>query len=326
MRNLIIPFIILLTFVFSCRENETESLEQKNASYDVYISGKDNGDLCYWKNNVKHILNYNLPIGENPTKIFIDNNNVYVKGRYGFWKNGNYTTYKQELGTPFNVDIFDMYVKNGNLFLVGYTTINVGSSFLSEFCYWKNSVKNSLYTDTYTYNDQCTITEFNSDVYVGANKRENGVYKSGYFKNTTFHSLFSSLTLASMSTNVISDNDNVFFSTHEFYKNLNTNIQVNIPFLLPNGYYGTNEPTIDGNDFYNNANYDYFLKNGNFIYNPNSSKPLIKDLKVVDQNIYTIRHDPNNIEFKVYINNIETQSIQNLNFDSSFNNITVIKL
>ncbi|WP_312346010.1 hypothetical protein [Chryseobacterium binzhouense] len=116
MRNLILPFILLLALIFSCRENETEDLEQKNASYDVYISGKDNGDLCYWKNNVKYILNYNLPIGENPTKIFIDNNNVYVKGRYGFWKNGNYTTYKQELGTPFNVDIFDMYVKNGNLF------------------------------------------------------------------------------------------------------------------------------------------------------------------------------------------------------------------
>lgn len=71
---------------------------------------------------------------------------------------------------------------------------------------------------------------------------------------------------------------------------------------------------------------DAYYKNSNFINTSNSSKPIIVDLKVMDQNIYMIRQDPNNIEFKVYISNVETQSIQNLNFDSSFNNITVVKL
>ncbi|MCX8532883.1 hypothetical protein [Chryseobacterium luquanense] len=327
MRNLILPFILLLTFVFSCRENDVdEGLEQKNASYDVYISGKDNGDFCYWKNNVKHLLNYNLTTNETPTKIFVDNNNVYVKGRYGFWKNGNYTTYKQELGIPSTsvIDIFDIYIKNGNIFFVGYTWASVSSTTLAEFCYWKNGIKNLLFTDILAYNDQCTITEFNSDVYVGAIKKENGIRKSGYFKNTTFNPLFDSSTVSYQNTNVISNDNNVFFSCQQFYKNLQTNIQVTLP-LLPNGFYG-GKPALDENDCYTNAGNDYYYKNGNIIHTPNLSNPLIKDLKVMDQNIYMIRQDPNDIEFKVYINNVETQSIQNLNFDSSFNNITVVKL
>jgi len=325
MRTLILPFLLILTLVFSCRTESDGMLEKKVASYDVYVSGKNNGQLCYWKNGIQNSLANTL--NETPTKIFVDNNDVYVKGRYGFWKNGNYTTYKQASGLPSQsiIDIFDFHVKNGDIYFVGYTWTSIPSSSPVEFCYWKNGMKQLLFIDLFTYNDQCTITEFNSDVYVGAIKNENGVYKSGYFKNTTFYPLFNSSGAVGQNTNVISSNNNIYFSSQQFYKNLQTNNQVSIP-LLPSGYYGGNKPAIDENDFYNNGNIDYYYKNGNIIYNANLSKPMIEDLKVMDQNIYMIRKDPNDIEFKVYINNVETQSIQNLNFNSSFNNLTVVKL
>jgi hypothetical protein len=48
MRNLILPFILLLTFIFSCRENDVDDgLQQKTASYDVYVAGKENNNACY---------------------------------------------------------------------------------------------------------------------------------------------------------------------------------------------------------------------------------------------------------------------------------------
>ncbi len=322
MKTLILPFLSLLMFLFSCREDSIGTIEKTMISYDVYVSGKDNNQLCYWKNGIKHNIT-NILTESEPSKIFVSGNNVYIQGRYGYWMNGNYTTYHQATGiTPSSIiDIFDLYVKNGNVYFVGYTW-NSPSSF--EFCYWKNGIKNLLFTDNSVYNDFCTITEFNSDVYIGAIKKENGIYKSGYFKNTTFYPLFNSPTLEPQNTHVISNNDHVYFSTQQFYMNLQTGNQVNIP-PLPNGYYNRNIPSIDQNDLYNNGFLDYYYKNANLIYNPNILNPIIRDLKITDQNIYMIRTDPNELEFKVYINNIETQTIQNVNFGSSFNNITVVK-
>jgi len=325
MKNLILPFVLLLTFVFSCRESDfDEGLEKKTASYDVYISGIDNGDLCYWKNNVKHLLNYNLAPNEAPTKIFIDNNDVYVKGRYGYWKNGNYTTYRLASNIPSQstIDIFDFHVDNGDVYFVGYTWTNISSSTPAEFCYWKNGSKNLLFTSMTTHNDFATITVFNSDVYIGANKEVNSTITGGYFKNFVFNPLTNATSLP-QHTFVVSNDNHVYFSSIFFYKNLITGIETPI---TPTTYTRRYQPTLDLNDVYINGEMDTYYKNSTLINTSNSSKPIIVDLKVMDQNIYMIRKDPNNIEYKFYINNVETQSIQNLNFDSSFNNITVVKL
>ncbi|KFF00210.1 hypothetical protein IX39_06005 [Chryseobacterium formosense] len=324
MKNLILPFVLLLTLVFSCRESDVDEGLEKTASYDVYISGKDNGDLCYWKNNVKHSLNYNLSPEEAPTKLFVDNNDVYVKGRYGFWKNGNYTTYRQASNSPsqFALDIFDFHVNNGEIYFVGYTWSNISSSTPAEFCYWKNGSKNILFTSTTAHNDFATITVFNSDVYIGANKDIGNVITGGYFKNSVFYPL-SNATSFPQHTFVVSNDNQVYFSSIFFYKNLITGIETPI---TPTTYTRNYKPALDLNDVYINGGMDSYYKNSTYIYTANLSKPIIVDLKVKDENIYMIRMDPNNIEYKVYINNIETQSIQNLNFNSSFNNITVVKL
>lgn len=329
MKNIFLPFILLLTFVFSCRENDNEEiLEKKNQSYDVYVSGVNNGNLCYWKNTVQHTLNYTSMQPENPSKIIVDNNNVYVKGRYGFWKNGNYTTYRQLAGIPnqATIDIFDFFVKNDDIYFVGYTWTTISSSTPAEFCYWKNNVKNLLFTDLGTYNDMCTITVLNSDVYVGAIKSINGLLVGGYFKNNNFFPLANAQTSPQI-TNVVSKDGNIYFSSESFFKNLQTNVETTFtPLNNPNIGYILYPSCLDGNNLYINCKYDSYYKNATLINNINSSLNIIEDLNVTDQNIYMIRTNVNNFEYKLYINNIEAQTIQNNNFNSSFNNITVVKL
>ena len=182
MRNLILPFLLLLTLVFSCKENDDGMLEKNVASYDVYVSGRKNGQLCYWKNGIQYNIANGSVLENNPTKVFVDGNDVYIKGRYGYWKNGNYTTYQQAAGVtdPSGIDVYDFYVKNGNIYFVGYVLTNVSSSTIYDFCYWKNGIKNLLFTDNSGYNNRCTITEFNSDVYIGANKKINGILTGGW--------------------------------------------------------------------------------------------------------------------------------------------------
>lgn len=294
---------------------------QKVNSYDVYVSGKDNGQLCYWKNGIKHDIT-NVPTDSNPSKIYISGNDVYIKGRYGFWKNGNYTTYYQaaNLTTQDRIDIFDFYVKGGNIYFVGITSSNINpAADKFEFCYWKNGIKFFLFKDTSGYNDNCTITEFNSDAYVGGEKKINGVLTQGYFKNTTFYPL---TTNSENQTNIISNDNNIYLAGREFYKSLVTGVLTNYTVPIYSPYY---TPALDHNDIYINGRNEFYYKNAVQIPTVNTSKPVIKDLKITDQNIYMVRTDPNNTAFKIYINDVETQSIQNLNFGSSFNNITVVK-
>lgn len=313
-------FLFLSIFLVSCKQDD-EDIIQKVNSYDVYVSGKENGQLCYWKNGIKHNID-NILLDSNPSKIYISGNDVYLKGRYGFWKNGSYTTYHQvaNLTTQDRIDIFDFYVKNGNIYFVGITSSNINpATDKFEFCYWKNGIKFFLFKDTSAYNDNCTITEFNSDTYVGGEKKINGVLTQGYFKNTTFYPI----TINSQNqTKIISNDNNLYLSGQEFYKNILTGTLTHYTEPISFPYY---TPALDHNDVYINGVNEFYYKNALQISATNSSKPIIKDLKVTDQNVYMVRTDPNNTEFKVYINGVETQSIQNLNLESTFNNITIVK-
>ncbi|MBK1897487.1 hypothetical protein [Chryseobacterium paridis] len=319
--RIFLPFLLILGFFISCKSDDAEMLEQKTNSYDVYVSGKENNQFCYWKNGIKHNIATNSS-ESNPSKVFVSGNEVYIKGRYGYWKNGNYTTYYQAAGMTSSdvIDIFDFYVKGGNIYFVGYTwqpTNPAPDKY--EFCFWKNGVKTLLFKDTFTYNDNCTITEFNSDVYVGAQKKLSGNTNQGYFKNTTFYPITTS---SQNFTEIISNENNVYFTSFNFYKNLITGVQTSFtPTPTTGGYL----PALDLNDVYINGRTGIYYKNSNLIYS-SSPSPIIRDLKVTDQNIYMVRSTLNNTEFKIYINNVETQAIQNTNFDSAFNNITVVKL
>ncbi len=319
MKALILSFSFLLMFIFSCKTDDSEILE-KTASYDVYVSGKQNGLFCYWKNGIKYnIANNSSESG--PSKIFISGADVYIKGRYGYWKNGNYTTYAQAAGINGldAIDIFDFYEKDGNIYFVGYTWQSSNPSpDKYEFCYWKNGVKTLLFKDTLTYNDGCTITEFNNDVYVGARKSNtSGGFDKGYFKNSTFNSISTS-SYGQDFTYVISNEARVYFTSINYYKDLISGLQTS---FIPTPTTGSYQPALDYNDVYINGRLGVYYKNSNLI---NSANPylIIEDLKVVDGNIYMVRSDITG--YKVLINDVESQYISNSNA-SSFNNITVIK-
>ncbi|MCY0978119.1 hypothetical protein PGH12_17320 [Chryseobacterium wangxinyae] len=68
MKNLILPFLLILTLVFSCRSEDYGLLEKKVNSYDVYVGGTENLQVCFWKNNQKTIL----PGGDNLNGVQIE--------------------------------------------------------------------------------------------------------------------------------------------------------------------------------------------------------------------------------------------------------------
>lgn len=319
MKTLILPFLFLLAFLVSCGQDEEVSVQKTN-SYDVYVSGKENSHFCYWKNGTKHNIT-DIPAESAPSEIFVDANDVYVKGRYGYWKNGNYITYAQAAGTTSQdvIDIFDLFVKNGNVYFAGYTwQTNNPATDKFEFCYWKNGAKILLFKDSSTYNDNCSITEFNNDVYVGAQKNTSGIMNHGYFKNNVFYPVATGYQYI---TEVVSNETNVYFSSLFYYKNLISGLQTN---FTPTPTSGSYKPALDQNDVYINGRFAMYYKNSVAIAFT-SPFPIIQDMKVTDQNVYMIRNNFNNTEYKVFINDVETQSLQNVNSASSFNNIAVVK-
>lgn len=308
----LLSFLFLLTFIFSCRENNTEELEKTVASYDVYIAGRENNQSCYWKNGQKTNLPPSVYI---PRKIIAENNHVYIAGRIPtvpmnyqtFWKDGIRFDLDQYLNVPVtNVpQIFDFYVKNGDIYLLGQAT-NLNPATPSqrfEFCYWKNGVKTILFTDEFTQNDSGSITVHDSKVYVSAHKKINGVTNFGYFINTTFYPLNTNYTYRN---GIASNNSNLYLygtGATLFYRNLLSNIQT--PILSPS-VGAIDKIILDNNDVYLQSKNKYY-KNGSEVLITDPQYNLIQEMKVLDQNIYMIRYNDNG-EQKVFINNVEIQS------------------
>jgi hypothetical protein len=326
----LLPFLSLLVFLFSCREDSTETLEKSPASYDVYIAGKENNQPCYWKNGQK----VNLPPAPyTPRKIIVENNHVYIAGRIPtvpinyqtFWKDGVRFNLDQYLNVPINnvPQIFDFYVKDGDIYLLGQATnLNPATpSETFEFCYWKNGVKTILFTNQFTITDSGSITVYDSKVYVSSHKKINGVTNFGYFINTTFYPLNANYTYRN---SIASNDSNVYlFGTGStlFYRNLLTNVQT--PITNP-AVGGINRISLDGNDVYLQETTKY-LKNGSVVPITDPQYSSIQDMEVLDQNIYMIRYN-NTGGYKVFINDVETQSLTPpYSFDNGYYSIDVVQ-
>ena len=144
----------------------------------------------------------------------------------------------------------------------------------------------------------------------------------GYFKNTVFNAVSNAVSLP-QNTFVTSNENNIYFSSLYFYRNLITGVNTNFTATPATGNY---EPTLDFNDVYINGHMNAYYKNANLINAVHSSEAVINDLKAVNGNLYMIRSNPNATVFNVYINGVITQTMANSTLDSSFNNITVVKL
>lgn len=342
MKNLILPFILLLTLVFSCRENDIdEGLEKKTGSYDVYVAGTNDNKASYWKNNVLNYLNG----GNNliAQKIIIENNNTYILGNnsstapqeYYFWKNNIKEDLRTYLGisTAYPYQITDMAIDNGDTYFIGYYD-TFSTTFRYEFCIWKNGVKTVLNTSNDNIYNRLKINIFNHETYVSAitNNISSSNFQSGYYVGTTFHSIPNISWVCNFSQNSTGINFLYIRDGKYYYRNLSTNIET---LVSNNNYPNLGEGKIisetNSSDLYV-AGYSH-LENNYFKNNIQTAFPIdptysrIKDMFVLDNNLYTIKHQPNPYSSKVYINNVETQNITNASTstNNTFNSIYVVQ-
>ncbi|MFC7346188.1 hypothetical protein ACFQO9_05560 [Chryseobacterium zhengzhouense] len=343
MKNLILPFVLLLTFVFSCRENDIdEGLEKKTASYDVYVAGKENNSACYWKNGIK----IDLINGSNitPRKIIVENNDVYIFAMsdisqdYYIWKNNVKIAVNQHIGMNNNTtnpadyahSIDDFLVDQGNIYLFGIVTspiVQIPSTitYTRELCYWKNGLKTVLFTQNFpnpqNYVTTRNFTIYNGDVYIPVNKMLNNLVDSpievGYFKNNSYNIISpysGQKNFRNISSNGLGD---IYLSMYDkltdksYFKNIITNTDSYISQTVKGKF------KIDGTDIYDFSNGSDYLKNDNAIsFSYALGFNRIEDFFALDQNIYQIRSKSTSDikdSYKVYINNVETQHINHVN-------------
>lgn len=344
MKTFILPFILLLTFVFSCRENDIDEGLEKTASYDVYVGGTENLQVCYWKNNQKTIL----PGGDNLNgiQIVVDNNDVYVLAVnvdfisnipvWYFWKNGVKYDVAQYLNVapntaaePGKLTLFNkIIVNNGDVYFAGMVKNPTPTSNLDiyQLCYWKNGVKTVI---TNQSNEMIGGFEiFNNDIYIVTRKNfnytnlswdlvhyKNGVQfssdhnsyiPSGYFKNSNEIFLLEKVGTSG-------------YSTYHSYKNILTNATISFPTNMTHGeikdvYWNDNDRYYIGDNFY--------YKNSNLvIINDPNGFNQIGHLITKDQNIYMTRVKGKVVKF--YINDVETMSITDIG-KGCFNSIFVV--
>ncbi|MGO4708654.1 hypothetical protein AB4Y90_05950 [Chryseobacterium sp. 2TAF14] len=356
MRNLILPFILLLTFVFSCRENNLdEGLEQKNASYDVYVGGVDEFDACYWKNGQKIAL----PGGENliGTQIKVENNgdvymlanNISVLGgnhaipAWYFWKNGvkhNVAEYlnvaPNTLNFPNNLEIWNsLTIHNGDIYFSGIirNPNPISSADLFQFCYWKNGVKTVLesFSSANPVMFGC-IGFFNNDMYITTRRNFNynsgsSTWDLGYYKNNIYHYLQSN----QKSKYFLSDNSGIYLISEDqslvnniFVKNLITGNNLVFPSNLPQSNI-TDMAWEDSDKYYIGNN--FYFKNNNLVQisDPNNFNKIGLFL-AKDQNIYMTRYntDIGGKSVKFYINNVEALTLPDIT-RGCFNSIFVVQ-
>lgn len=334
MRNLILPFLLILTLMFSCRNESDEMLEQKNASYDVYVAGKEYNKACYWKNTIKT----DLTNGDNITtlQIKVENNNVYVTGSTMantafngidyFWKNNVRTDVKQYLNIPNNIQsyITAFTVNNGDIYFAGSVENPVATSALDKFelCFWKNGVKTILFKSQY-FSTAESIFINDADVYVSTQRIDNNFnVNMGYYKNTIFNSVPSvrvyNFAKSNNSVHLLIQKNSKYYS-----RNLNSNTETVIgDYVLPISG-GKMVSDLSTNDLYAIYYGDgIYYKNTTLVTPSFFQSFAIQDLFVLDNNIYMIKYGADNTyTAKVFINGVETQNInglQNGRFTSIF--------
>lgn len=355
--KLLVLFCIILFSFISCNRDEESIVEKLNPSpTDVYVAGIENNKACYWKNGV---INY-LQNGDGitPEKIIVENNNVYVFGanydatfnlHYFYWKNNIKYDVAQYLNLPPNPtvqnsldprhSIYDFIVDNGNLYFLGnivgaITVVGGINQYDFEQCYWKNTTKNSLINQNIGTFPVYYIKKFaiyNNDVYIPATKVFSATNTElGYFKNNTYQILSSTPTSLNFQ-GITSSSNAVYltifdeFTNQYYYKNLLNNINIFTSSI------GKLQPLVDGNDIYDfGVGNGHYTKNDTGILLQNTNGfDIVIDLKVKDAKTYMIRTNfqpniPSIIpQYKVFINNIETQTISSVN--GTFNSIFVVQ-
>ncbi|MCS3870813.1 hypothetical protein J3D55_003729 [Chryseobacterium ginsenosidimutans] len=333
MKTLILPFLFLLTFVFSCKTDDSEILEKNVASVDLYIAGAENNQACYWKNGQKVILQNGT--GLYATQIIVQNNNVYVYGamtsEYNsgltskhlyFWKNGvkyNLDEYLQDVPDPSPDNNFGisskMIVENGNTYFCGYfVNFNpLPNQGIYSYYFWKNGIKTLI-----AGNNEITFPGsynlINNEIYLGIRKNYQSnpiTWDTGFYKNNTYFPLATDshiLNFYKDANNDIYAYYRNLFTNQKYLKNIQTNSFVAIPSNPPGEIV---DVIFDGNDKYYIGDNFYYKNNVLVMFNDPNGFNRIRGFMVKDNQIYTIRYKDGasiGVLAKVFINNTEVMS------------------
>lgn len=341
MKTFILPFLFLLTFFVSCStNNDTETLEKNVASYDVYVAGMENYKACYWKNNIK--MNLVSPDSTTANKIVVENNDVHVLGKtrqnfngsYYHWKNNIRQDLGQYLGIPSSAhyQILDMAIDNNDDYFIGY--YDTSSPIANEryaFCIWKNGVRTILNRYDNIIYTKSKLSIFNHQPYISATINSGAGIQSGYYVNSTFHLVPGISWVGNFTENTNGIHFLYIKNGDYYYRQLSTNTEILVANSVnPNVDYGKIVSEKNSSDLYvigeSYLNNYYYKNNVQTVVplDPNYSK--IQDMFVLDNNIYMIKQQVTPFASKVYINNIETQSITNpgSTFVNAFNSIFVV--
>jgi hypothetical protein len=349
MKTLILPFLLLLACFISCTQNDDIEILEKNVnSYDVYVTGVESNQACYWKNTVKNVL----PAGNNykVLKLFVDNNNIYVMGSYQnpvtyevnyyYWKNNTKYDIAQSLGIVANTSvnnnfkISDFLVKDGNLYIAGLikNPSPTSNQDMYQYCYWKNGLKTVVF-EQYEYQTSASLYVLGNDVYVPLEKNITSApsinWDLGYYKNGTYHFV----NTLSNCLRIFNNNGNVLMHIKDqsnntsYFKNLSTGTITSLPSFMSQDV--IKKIIRDGNDQYYVGNQFYYKNGVSYpLFTPGSEFKILDDFDVLDSNVYKIIHkDHLGIDYKVYINDVEVQSTANTinGIEKSFTGLTVIQ-
>ncbi|KFF03723.1 hypothetical protein [Chryseobacterium luteum] len=334
MKKLILSFVLLIVTILSCSRTIVDPPDDKlTNAVDVYVAGKENNQVCYWKNTVKT----NLINGNNlePISVYAENNDTYFLARspfnpanpqnyeYYFWKNNLKQEVKQYLNIPtssyFSFQQFQ--VKNGDIYITGIIeNLNPPTPMDKyEVCYWKNGLKNIVFKHN-VQSIEVNLSIINSDFYMISHKYNTATanFEHGYYKNNTYTSLTSQSNFF-VGNGIFAESNNtlLFYSDGANNSNILKNLSNNSVTIVP---FEFRTFTLDktNNTKYFVAPTKYCKNNINtitdFSNDPNDFK-FITDIKFLNNNCYIIRQRDNNQGFaqKVFINDVEAQSIADPN-------------
>lgn len=291
MKKLFSLLVILLTISCSNVDDVINATAQNPA--DVYVAGSKNNQACYWKNNQLVSLNqgnFNLSY---TSKILISNNDVHILGYSSdtnlYWKNGVLTDLTSTFSDATQIvkGISDMEVIGNDVYFVGLTKNPLITAEIYDLVYWKNGIKTVIVQNINNV-PQAFIVVKNNNVYITS---QSNTADPLYYINGVSHNLPAQTDIAGLTK---SDNGVYIYGSNSntaFYKNLETNIETNIPspYLLTNLVFDTN---------------DIYYITANLLYKNNILTPLnvlpvngstnyivsFQKVAVLNGNIYSIQN------------------------------------
>lgn len=313
-------FLAILTLI-SCNKNDDFEPNSLNpSSVDVYVTGKFNGNPCYWKNTQLFLLDDGGISNSIAEKVMVSGSDVYVLGntRYLnalYWKNGVLIDLKSQLN-PNNEPFFqinDMYIDGNDVYFCGH----IGNYTTREICYWKNGVKTTISSNDNGSAYSMLIS--NNDLYFTAQGNSGrGYYKNGVFTDETYYSVSFGLSKINNDVYLFGYKDSTLTGSNYqgYFKNLTTGVST----YLSNLDYVRNL-NGDNNNLYYSDGVNFYINNTltTFFY----SGMGIIDFKIVNNNSYILSiEDTSDVNFYLDINN--TNSMQINAADGEFTSILVI--